>query len=511
MVRGPSSLDRLRHHVVSAGRPGLSLVVPVFNEAVRTAQSGPDLAAFASRCGPGSELIFVDDGSTDGTTSIVDDLSRRSPVPVRLLRRPHQGKGAAIRAGLSVARADYAGFTDVDLSTSTEQLDAVYDAALMGPVLAIGSRDLPGSRLVRPQRRSREVLGKSYNRLVQLAVAPGVFDTQCGAKMAATALWKAILPWCEEEGFAWDVEAVVVARRLGIPVREVAIEWSDDDDSRVRLGRDGADMVLALPRIWRQARRVPAVNHAHGVFDESQAGTLLEADSEHWWFRSKAALASSILRRHMSPALVHGRLVDVGAGAGGVTAALGWRPDRLYAVEGSEALCRYGRERHTLHAMVGRVEHLPLATGAAGVVTALDVIEHVEHPELILREAWRILSDDGLLVVNVPAHQWLWSGADDQLGHVRRYTRPLLREQVQDAGFQVLWMSHVFSWLVAPVWVRRHLTSDPQRQLGLDADSPALQRLAMLLTTLERRVVPHVSLPLGTSILAVMSKTGGAG
>jgi len=494
-----------------AGRPGLSIVVPVFNEEVRTARSGPALVAFAAQCGPKSELIFVDDGSTDGTTRIVEELAVESAVRIRLLRRPHLGKGAAVRAGLSVAEADYAGFTDVDLSTSVDQLDAIYDAAIMGQVLAIGSRDLPASSLVRPQRRSREFLGKSFNRLVQLAVAPGVSDTQCGAKVAATVLWKAILPWCEEDGFAWDVEAVVVARRLGFPVREVAIEWRDDTDSRVRLGRDGADMVLALPRIWRQARRIPAVTSGAGVFDEAQAGTLLESDAEHWWFRSKAALASSILRRFMTPALSRARLVDVGAGAGGVTAALGWRPDRLYAVEGSEALCRHSRERHTLHALAGRVEHLPIATGSVGVVTALDVIEHVEHPELILTEAWRILSDGGLLVVNVPAHQWLWSGADRQLGHVRRYTRPLLRQQVEDAGFEVLWISHIFSWLVAPVWLRRRMTRDPERQLGLDANGPVLERLAMVMTTLERHVVPHVSLPVGTSILAVMGKAKARG
>lgn len=491
---------------MNTARPGLSLVVPVFNEERRAAQSGPALIAFASQCGPDSELIFVDDGSTDGTTAVVEALGRHAGVPVRLLRRPHLGKGAAVRAGLAIARAEYAGFTDVDLSTPVTQLDAVYEAATMGSVLAIGSRDLPASRLVRPQGRPREFLGKSYNRLVQLAVAPGVFDTQCGAKVAASAIWKQMLQWCEEDGFAWDVEAVVVARRLGFPVREVAIEWRDDDESRVRVGRDGADMVFALSRIWRRARRIPRARDTSGVFDERQASVLLEADSEHWWFRSKAALASSMLRRYISPALTHARLVDVGAGAGGVTAALGWRPDRLFAVEGSEALCRHGRERHTLHAIAGRVELLPIASGTVGVVTALDIIEHVEQPELILREAWRILRDDGLLVVNVPAHQWLWSGADDQLGHVRRYTRPLLREQVERSGFEVLWMSHVFSWLVAPVWVRRRLARDPDRQLGLDADSPALQRVAMALTTLERRVIPHVSLPVGTSILAVMGK-----
>ncbi|MEA2686333.1 MAG: hypothetical protein QOE93_1528, partial [Actinomycetota bacterium] len=159
----------------SRGRPGLSLVVPVFNEETRVAESGDELVRFVAGCGPGSELIFVDDGSTDGTAAVVEELAARSArlaaaVAVRLVRRPHRGKGAAVRAGLETAGAEYAGFTDVDLSTPIDQLDAVFTAAVMGSVIAIGSRDVPASRLLRPQRRSRELLGKSYNRLAQLTV-----------------------------------------------------------------------------------------------------------------------------------------------------------------------------------------------------------------------------------------------------------------------------------------------------------------------------------------------------
>jgi ubiquinone/menaquinone biosynthesis C-methylase UbiE len=407
---------------------------------------------------------------------------------------------------LEEARAPYAGFTDIDLSTPADQLAAILKAAQMAPVLAIGSRDVPASLLVRPQHWPRELLGKTYNRLAQITVVPGVADTQCGAKMAHSSIWKAILPWCREKGFAWDVEALAVARRLDVPVREVAIEWSNDERSRVRIARDGADMVLALPRIWQRIRDVPSARGSAGVFADTQASTLMESDSQHWWFQSKAALASSMLRRHLPPGLRDARLVDVGAGAGGVTAAMGWRSDRVCAVEGSELLCRHGRDRHTLFAVVGLAERLPLGDRTVGVVTALDVIEHFERPELVLDEARRVLRDDGLLVVNVPAHQWLWSGADELLGHVQRYTRPILRQQAEAAGFEVLCMSHVFSWLVAPVWLQRRLTRDPRRQLGLEATSPVIDRAAMVLTALEREVVGRVSLPFGTSILAVMAK-----
>lgn len=496
-----------------APRPSFSLVVPLFNEEDRLAERGHELAKFIEQYPVGSQLIFVDDGSADATVAAFESLADQHPsLPLRLVRRPHKGKGAAVRAGLAEATADFAGFCDVDLSTPLEHVELVLRAAVMSPVLAIGSRDVAASRLVRPQGPVREFLGKTYNRLVQLTLAPGVSDTQCGAKVASTGTWRAVLEHCHENGFAWDVEAVAVARRLGIVVREVAIDWRHDDRSRVRLGRDGMQMVAALPRISRSVSRVPkgakSAGRPSGVFDETQAATLIEADSEHWWFRSKGFFVLRALQDHLPDGLGQLPLVDVGAGGGGVTTTLGWRPDRLFSLDGSELLCRQGRDRHALLAMVGVSEAVPIPSGRVGVVTLLDVIEHLEDPSTTLREARRVLDDRGLLLVNVPAHEWLWSGADELLGHVRRYNRPLLRAQLREAGFEPLWMSHVFSWLVLPVWLQRRLVTDRQRQLGLEETSPLVTGLAMVLTRLERLLVRRVPLPIGTSVLCVARKAG---
>lgn len=239
----------------------LSLVIPLFNEEERVAERGDQLADFIAGYPTGSELIFVDDGSSDATIAVVKALIARRPAyPLRLVRCPHGGKGAAVRAGLATATGQYAGFCDVDLSTPLDQLEHVITAAFLGPVLAIGSRDVELSRLVRAQSPLREFLGKSYNRLVQLTVAPGILDTQCGAKVAGIEVWKAVLPLCQEKGFAWDVEIIALARRMDIPVREIAVEWAHDDRSRVRPGPDGMRMVLAVPRIaWHVRTASPRV------------------------------------------------------------------------------------------------------------------------------------------------------------------------------------------------------------------------------------------------------------
>jgi dolichyl-phosphate beta-glucosyltransferase len=514
VLRDVSAPDGARDEGPGSGAPSLTLVVPLYNEEERVAQSAPELLRFMGRFPVGSELIFVDDGSTDATVAAVEAAvaTTDDDVAVRVLRRPHRGKGAAVGAGLGAAQAEYAGFCDVDLSTSLDQLEEVLRAARMGPVLAIGSRDVVGSTLVKRQSALRETLGRAYNRAVQLLLVPGISDTQCGTKVARTDLWRAILPHCTEEGFAWDVEAIAVARRLGIVVQEVAVRWHHDDRSRVRVGRDGLKMVAALGRIKRTVKDLSLAAAdgavpAPSVFDEAQASTLLESDSAHWWFRSKAAFVATALRRH-GGRQSHRRLVDVGAGAGGVTAMLGLPPSHLVSLDGSEVLCREARQRHALLSAVAMGEAIPLRDGSAGVVSLLDVIEHLDHPHDTLAEAWRVLDPSGLLVVNVPAHQWLWSSADVYLGHRRRYTRRLLRQHLEASGFRVVWMSHVFSWLVLPVWMTRKSKADGGPQLGLDRAGALVDSAALVLTTLERLLIRWCTLPLGTSILCVAAKDG---
>jgi SAM-dependent methyltransferase len=292
---------------------------------------------------------------------------------------------------------------------------------------------------------------------------------------------------------------------VGIPVQEVPIEWRHDERSKVRVARDGMAMVLATRRIWRNARALTATmrrGRSAGVFDEDNADRLMQADSDHWWFRSKAALAATAMRRARRPFATTGWLVDSGGGAGGVTAMLGWDPNRLAIVEGNEMLVGRAVGRHGLTGIRGDVDQLPLADRSVDVVCYLDVLEHLEEPGRALREAARVLAPGGRVVVNVPAHEWLWSEADELLGHVRRYTRPALREQLADAGFRPLILTHVFSWLVPPVLVKRRITGEGP-ELGLDQSSAFIDRAAMVLTWLERVVLGRVSLPLGTSILCV--------
>jgi dolichyl-phosphate beta-glucosyltransferase len=504
------------------GTGSLTLVVPLFNETRLFSRHAAELAAFVA-CQPrGSELVFVDDGSHDSTAEMVDAfLASSPPCPARLVRRPHRGKGAAVQAGLATAGTPLAAFCDLDLSTPLGELARLVDAARQAPIIAIASRDLAASRVTRHEGLTREFLGRAYNRAVQLIAAPGIVDTQCGAKAARTELWQRILPLCGEPGFAWDVEVVATAAHLGIAVQEVAVEWHHVEDSRVRVLRDGFSMLRALPRIRRNLRQLimvppttstptPALAasgaraSASGVFDDENASALAAVDGAHWWFRSKAAFVQGTLRRYPAPP---GRLVDLGAGSGGVTAMLGWRPDMTLVVEGNTALVREAQRRHALTVVQSDLSHIPLQDATASVVCLLDVIEHLDSPRATLLEARRVLAPGGRLIVNVPGHPRLWSAADEALGHVRRYTRTSLRAELQGAGFDVVFLSHIFSWLFLPVWARRRLHRG-EPQLGLDVDSAIVDRTALLLTRLERAVVNRVALPAGTSVLCVATPHG---
>jgi SAM-dependent methyltransferase len=505
----------------------VGLVVPVFEEERRISEFGPALLDFIEAQPPGSELVIVDDGSGDRTAALVEELLAGRPgAPARLLRRPHEGKGGALAAGLAALATDVGAFCDLDLSTPLEELARIVDAATRADVLAIGSRDLAASTVVQRESRLRETLGRSYNRLLQATVTPGIVDTQCGAKAASMAVWQRLLPHTRQLGFAWDAEVVAVALGLGVVVREVPITWHHDGRSKVRVGRDGLAMVRETPRIWRSARTAAAVGRrtgeasttatatatgaagpvapADGVFEGQQAEELIGADRSHWWFRGKAALVATALRRTGGN---DGVLVDVGAGAGGVTAMLGWDPDHLAVLEAGARLVDHARHVNGVPAVRAAVAPLPLADGSVDVVCLLDVIEHLPEPMGALAEAHRVLRPGGRLVVNVPAHQWLWSSADVHLGHHRRYDRSMLRRELAAAGFEPELLGHVFTWLVPAVWLERRMRAGDAPALGLDRSSFLIDRIALLLTTVERLLLGRVSLPLGTSVLCVARPT----
>jgi glycosyltransferase involved in cell wall biosynthesis len=248
---------------MSADTPDLTIIVPAFNAAPllpQCAQQFKDAAADGILAADLTQVIFVDDGSTDGTGRCAEDLLARDFPRLRVIRfDKNAGKGAAVRAGIAAAEAPLVLFTDVDMSVEPTDIPALVDA--LGSVdVAIGSRSVPES-VVESFNVQRRIMGRTFNRFVQAVTGLPFLDTQCGIKAFRTPTARLLFHLTNARRFAFDVEILVLARQLGLEIAEVAVYWHEKQESSVRLLVDPLSMVRDVTnlRFQRDRRHVPAL------------------------------------------------------------------------------------------------------------------------------------------------------------------------------------------------------------------------------------------------------------
>jgi len=240
----------------------LSIIIPAWQEAKRFPTTINGVERLRAALPYPIEVIVVDDGSTDGTADLAEAAG------MKVLRRNHKGKGAAVRAGMLAANGMYRMIADADWSMSPEQALLMLPPVLTGFDIAIGSRELPDSRRS-GEPHWRHLIGRTYNHLVQAVLLPGLRDTQCGFKVFRAEAARAIFSRTQENGWAFDVEVLAIAREYGLRVVEVPIDWSHDKDSRVHPLRDAPGMVTALFRIRARLALLPAFTPAFETSDYS--------------------------------------------------------------------------------------------------------------------------------------------------------------------------------------------------------------------------------------------------
>ncbi len=217
----------------SPGPPAeLEIVVPVFNEAQQLAASITSLRTFLDRSFPLSTLVtVVDNASTDDTWNIAHGLASSLPG-VRALHLDQKGRGRALRAAWTASRAPVVAYMDVDLATGLEALLPLVAPLLTGHSdVAIGTRLAPGAHVVRGARR--EIISRTYNLLLRMALGVHCSDAQCGFKALRRDAAAEVLPLVEDQAWFFDTEVLVTAQRLGLRIHEVPVDWVDDLDSRV--------------------------------------------------------------------------------------------------------------------------------------------------------------------------------------------------------------------------------------------------------------------------------------
>lgn len=233
----------------------MSVIVPAYNEQDRLSASLPQLLDHGHlRPGSETELIVVDDGSSDETAAVAEE-HLPDIAQARVLRLPwHAGKGAAVRLGVSAALGEAILFMDADLATDLAVVPQLLEL-LAGSDVVVGSRSTPGA-IVRGRTALRGLMHRAFSRHARRLTGIRVSDPQCGIKAFRADAAKILFHLARTDGFGFDVEVLMLAEKLGFSVSEVPVDWTAVEGSKVRAVRDPAVMAIDITKArLRHGRR----------------------------------------------------------------------------------------------------------------------------------------------------------------------------------------------------------------------------------------------------------------
>jgi dolichyl-phosphate beta-glucosyltransferase len=244
-----------------ASPPFLSIIIPAYNEESRIGASLEHILAYLAEQPLSAEIIVVSDGSRDRTGEVVRSFQGTSSTEIIFLEQPqNMGKGAAVRRGMQAAKGTYRLFSDADMSTPMYETARVLAELQHGADVCIGSRGVDQTLVKKHQPLYREMIGKTINRIIQAFFTPGITDTQCGFKGFTARAADAIFARAKLNGFIFDVELLYIASRLGFTVREIAVEWYNDERTTVGF-RHSFNIIRELVSIKRLHRTAQALSN----------------------------------------------------------------------------------------------------------------------------------------------------------------------------------------------------------------------------------------------------------
>jgi len=250
--------------------PQLTIVVPAYNEGARIGKTLVTLLEYLNENNPSSELIVVDDGSSDDTSAVAEKaMAAPGTVVTRAIRyEPNRGKGFAVRTGLRAASAGIALFSDADLSTPSTETSKLVEPIQSGRAdLTFGSRALNRSLIGVHQSWRREQGGRIFNLLVRIATGLPFWDTQCGFKAFRMSACRPLIEAAQIDRFGFDVELIYLAHLAQLRLSEIPVRWDHVAggalDASSTYSRDTLRMINEVRRIRREA--------AGGTYDEAIA------------------------------------------------------------------------------------------------------------------------------------------------------------------------------------------------------------------------------------------------
>lgn len=233
--------------------PYLSIVVPAYNEARRLPRTLDKLAEFLGGLGRPYEVLIIVERSADGTLEIAARFAAQQAHFQAVDNAVQRGKGYAVRTGMLRARGEFVFYMDADLSVplaAVPEFLARFESEPRVDVL-LGNRQHAMSRITRRQAWLRRTMGQTFNRILQASGLASHHDTQCGFKAFRRAAAREIFSCQTLDGFAFDVEVLLLAGRLGCKIADLPVEWINSPESKVRILRDSVGMLRDTLRVRR--------------------------------------------------------------------------------------------------------------------------------------------------------------------------------------------------------------------------------------------------------------------
>lgn len=234
--------------------PHVSLIIPAYNEALRLPGSLRKVVEFTGGLSFSYEVLVVVERSTDGTLELARDVAPKQANFQIIDNGPQRGKGHAVRSGMLAARGEHLFYMDADLSVPLDYVGFFLDyfAAHPEAQVLVGNRQHPESKITKSQSLMRRKMGQTFNRILQTLALMEIRDTQCGFKAFRKRAAHEIFSRQKLDGFAFDVEILLLAQRLGFKIADLPVEWINSAESKVNILRDSW-------RMFQDAAKVRAI------------------------------------------------------------------------------------------------------------------------------------------------------------------------------------------------------------------------------------------------------------